>query len=331
MELVSFIFLIFLGSLTLISENKYVLKYIYVPSLFLFMIVVRSSGFDTDIATYVREMKSTGNTLYYLREFMFWYPLRFLYSIFQDPKLVLLCMDAIWIFILFRTTVQTSDLKKDRFSVGLIIILSSSFPFFFGYENIYRQLFATVFALYSYSLLNSSYKSSILLFVIAIFMHNTVLILLPLFYVNKLLNFKIKFRVFISLFLSIFIVFLLGYVSQFKSGRSTGIDMSILYLLMFSFVFFLYLVKFKFKIFDLFRKTPSLIIITILMFGLNKLKYDMISERLGMMFLVFLLFDLYRYSHTIEHYGYRVMFRLVLLFAFSVPVLVFSSSKMFFI
>ena len=331
MELISFIFLIFIGALTLIIENKYVLKYIYIPYLFLFMIVVRNSGFDTDISTYAREMKSSSNTLYYFREFMFWYPLRFLYFIFQDPKIVFLIIDAIWIFILFRTTIQMSNLKKDKFSGGLLIVLASSFPFFFGYENIYRQLLATVFVLYSYSLLNSRYKTSILLFVIAIFIHNTVLILLPIFYVNKLLNFKIKFRVFIALFISITIVFLLGYASQFKSGRSTGIDMSVVYLMMFYFIFFIYLIKFKFKIFDLFKKTPSLIIIIILMLGLNKLKYDMISERLGMMFLVFLLFDLYRYSHTIEHYGNRVMFRLVLLFVFSLPVLIFSSSRMFLI
>ena len=331
MELISFIFLIFIGALTLISENKYVLKYIYIPYLFLFMIVVRNSGFDVDIAAYVSLMKSSINTLYIRKEFMFWYPLRLLYFIFQDPKIVFLIMDAIWIFILFRTAIQNVNLQKDRFSVGLLVVLSSSFPFFFGYENIYRQLLATVFALYSYSLINSRYKTSILLFVIAIFMHNTVLILLPLFFVNKLLKFKIKFRVFIALVLSIAIIFLLNYLSQFKSFISIGLDMSIFYLILFIIIIMIYLIKFKFKIFDLFRKTPSLIIIMTLMLGVYLLQYETISERLGMMFLVFLLFDLYRYSHTIEHYGYRVMFRLVLLFVFSLPVLVFSSSLMFLI
>mgnify|MGYP007063494256 CR=1 FL=1 len=67
----------------------------------------------------------------------------------------------------------------------------------------------------------------------------------------------------------------------------------------------------------------------ILMFGVYLLGFEIISERLGMMFLVFLLFDLYRYSHTIEHYGYRVMFRLGLLFVFSLPVLLFSSTLSF--
>jgi hypothetical protein len=294
------------------------------------MIVVRNSAPGPDIAVYANYMKSFNNISYFLKEFMFWYPLRLLYFIFQDPKIVFLIMDAIWIFILFRTAIQNVNMEKDRFSLGLLVVLSSSFPFFFGYQNILRQLVATVIALYSYSLINSRYKTSILLFVIAIFTHNTTLILLPLFFVNKFLKFKIKFRLFIAMLVSIAIVFLLNYLSQFKPFISIGLDMSIYYLIMFVIIFMIYLIKFKFKISDLLRKTPSLIIIVILMFGVYLLKIEVVSERLGMMFLVFLLFDLYRYSHTIEHYGYRLMFRLVLLFLFSLPVLLFSSSLMFF-
>ena len=217
MELISFIFLIFIGALTLISENKYVLNFIYLPYLFLFMIIVRHSGFDTDIAQYINLLKQLQiseihQTLYYFKEFMFWYPLSLLYLIFKDPKTAFIILDAVWIFILFRTAKQNVNSKNNRFSVGLLVVLSSSFPFFLGYENVYRQLLATVFALYSYSLLNFRYRKSILFFVLAIFMHNSALILLPLFLVKKLLKFKIKFRVIIALFLSIFIVFLLNYL-----------------------------------------------------------------------------------------------------------------------
>ena len=122
---------------------------------------------------------------------------------------------------------------------------------------------------------------------------------------------------------------LFNYVSQFKSAKSTGVDMSLVYLFMFLSTFVMYLIKFKFRFLDLFRKTPSLIIIITLMFGLSSLEYDMISERLGMMFLVFLLFDLYRYSNTILKYSNRIVFRLFLLLVFSIPVLIFSSSRMF--
>ena len=160
-------------------------------------------------------------------------------------------------------------------------------------------------------------------------MHNTVIVLLPIFFINKIFGAKIYLRVFLSLLVSIVFVMLFNYVSQFKSAKSTGVDMSVVYLFMYLSTFIIYLIKFKFRILDLFRKTPSLIISIILMIGLYNLKYDMISERLGMMFLVFLLFDLYRYSNTIQKYSNRIIFRLFLLLVFSIPVLIFSSSRIF--
>tara|TARA_B100000674_G_scaffold35881_1_gene25006 strand:- start:5390 stop:6391 length:1002 start_codon:yes stop_codon:yes gene_type:complete len=333
MELSFYILLILIGVITILSENKYVMWLFYIPCLLVFMVVVRTSGFDTDMITYAKEMSSTGNNLYYLREFVFWYSLRFFYSILNNEIAVFLFMDLIWIITLIRASINLSkeSVITNKLSVGLIVVLSTSFPLFFGYENIYRQLFATIFSLYAYSIIKISYSRSIFFYIISIFIHNTSIILLPIFAINKLLRFNIYFRILISLTISLLFVFLFNYASQFKSARSTGVDMSMIYLFMFLSSFILYLIKFKFNIIDLFKKTPSLIIIILLMTGLATLKYDMISERLGMMFLVFFLFDLYRYSNSITNYGNRMIFRLFLLITFSVPVLVFSSSRMFLI
>lgn len=331
MELFAFIILLGVGLITIISENKFVLWMVYMPSLCLFMIIVRNSGLDTDMITYAKEMTSSGHNMYYLREFVFWYSLRFFHYIFNNEISVFLFMDIIWIFILYRTSINLGkeSLIKNNLSLGLIVVLSTSFPLFFGYENIYRQLYATIFSLYSYSLLKNNYKKSIFFFFISVFMHNTSIILLPIFFINKIFSAKIYLRVFLSLIISISFIMLFNYVSQFKSAKSTGVDMSLVYLFMFLSTFVMYLIKFKFRFLDLFRKTPSLIIIITLMFGLSSLEYDMISERLGMMFLVFLLFDLYRYSNTILKYSNRIVFRLFLLLVFSIPVLIFSSSRMF--
>ena len=333
MELVAFILLLCFGVITIISENKYVLWMFYIPFIYLFMIVVRYSGFDSDIITYAQEMQYSSNSIYYLREFVFWYLLRFLYFIFNNEIAVLLSMDMIWIFVLYRTSVNLSkrSLIKNNLSLGLIVILSTSFPLFFGYENIYRQLFATIFSLYSYSLLHNSYKKSIFFFCVSVFMHNISIVLVPIFLINKIFRFKLYIRVFLSLLISIIFIMLFDYASEFKSAKSTGFDMSLIYLFLFLSICIMYIIKFKFRFLDLFRKTPSLIIILILMFGLLKFEYDMILERLGMMFLVFLLFDLYRYSNTILKYSNRIVFRLFLLLLFSIPVLIFSSSRMFLI
>jgi len=298
------------------------------------MIVVRNSGFDFDMIVYAESMQYSAHNIYYLKEFIFWYALRYFYLIFNNEIVVFLMMDMIWIFLLYRTSINLSkrSLIKNNFSLGLIVILSTSFPLFFGYENIYRQLFATIFSLYSYSLLHTSYKKSILFFCISVFMHNISILLIPIFLINKIFRFKLYFRILLSLLVCIVFLMLFDYASKFKSPDSiTGSDMSLIYLFLFLSVFIMYLIRFKFRFLDLYRKTPSLIIILILMSGLLLLKYNMISERLGMMFLVFLIFDLYMYSNTIRKYSNRLVFRLFLLLVFSVPILLFSSSRMFFI
>ena len=333
MELFAFILLLCVGVITIVSENKYVLWLFYIPFLYLFMIVVRNSGFDADMLEYARSMQYSSHSIYYLREFVFWYMVRFFYYIFNNEITVFLLMDMIWIFTLYRASVNLSKSSqiKNNLSLGLIVVLSTSFPLFFGYENIYRQLFATIFLLYSYSLLHTSYKKSIFFFCISVFMHNISIVLVPIFLINKIFRFKLYIRVFLSLLISIIFIMLFDYASEFKSAKSTGSDMRLIYLFLFLSIFIMYLIKFKFRFLDLFRKTPSLIIILILMFGLLTFEYDMISERLGMMFLVFLLFDLYRYSNTILKYSNRIVFRLFLLLLFSIPVLIFSSSRMFLI
>ena len=80
MELIIFIVLLVLGFVTLSLESRNLLKFLYVPCLLIFIIVVRFSGFDEDIITYAKEMHATSFHIYYLREFVFWFTLRFLYS-----------------------------------------------------------------------------------------------------------------------------------------------------------------------------------------------------------------------------------------------------------
>ena len=58
MELSFYILLILIGVITILSENKYVMWLFYIPCLLVFMVVVRTSGFDTDMITY-KEMSSS--------------------------------------------------------------------------------------------------------------------------------------------------------------------------------------------------------------------------------------------------------------------------------
>ena len=89
MELNFFITLCVLGVITLLTENRSILRYLYIPVLLSFLVVVRLNafvfnGFEIDILTYALEMQSTSFDLYYVREFIFWFGLRIIYYLTQS-------------------------------------------------------------------------------------------------------------------------------------------------------------------------------------------------------------------------------------------------------
>ena len=72
MELVAFILLFILGVITILMENRDIFRFVYLPSLVIFMIIVRLNAFvfnsfELDILTYAIEMKTTSFHVYYLR------------------------------------------------------------------------------------------------------------------------------------------------------------------------------------------------------------------------------------------------------------------------
>ena len=327
MELIVFITLIFLGFFTLIVEGQNLLKWLYIPSAFIFMIIVRFSGFDADIITYAKEMHSVSYDIYYLREFIFWYSLRFLYFLFQNEIIVFIILDFIWIYTLIKIQ-KTMIIDGYRLEKGLIIVFFTCFPFMFGYENIYRQFFATIIVLYSYSLIESDYKKAIKLFILSFFIHNIIALIIPLFIIKKFFRFRLKDRITIAISLSVLFVLSLGFLALLKSSEPTRLDMSSFYLLLFSLFFVISLISFRENVYKFFKVVPSLLFSIILMIGLVNLDVDMIAERLGMMFIIFLLFDLYKYSNTLEGAN-RKLLRVSLLLGFSIPVFLFASSMKF--
>ena len=84
----------------------------FYPMLLVFLFIVRSEGFDTDIIIIDKFM--TGMDLYYWREFIFWFGSRFIYSIFQDELYSFLFMDFIWILVMIRTGNNLSYDKKRK-------------------------------------------------------------------------------------------------------------------------------------------------------------------------------------------------------------------------
>ena len=331
MELISYIILICFSAISIITESKLFYKWIFIPSVVVFMIIVRLVGFDLDLVTYALEMHSTSMDLYYLREFIFWLGSRLVYYLFQDELISFLFMDLIWIITILKVGDRMSSFKKDNLNNALLVVLMTSFPFVFGYENIYRQFYAIIFALFSYSLICNNYKKSLFFFVIAFFMHNIIALLIPIFMVKKFYRFNFTGRIQLSLLITFLIVASLGILEGLKSVEKTGAEMGIFYFLFFVILLSIGLIFFKHNIYLLFDKVPSLFFIVIIMLGLIFLDADMIAERIGMMYISFLIYDLYKYSSEIEDRGVRSLVRLSLMLLFTLPTLFFESSLRFLI
>lgn len=335
MEYISYIILLSIGAITLILENRFFYQSIYIPCVFVFMFIVRLSGYDEDMLTYVNNLEETSMSFYYLREFVFWFSIRLLYALIDSAFVVFFLLDMIWIYIMIRIGRRMSNNNSRKLSQGLIIVLMSSFPFVFGFENIYRQFYATVLVLLSYSLIEKEKSQYLIPFVLAFFTHNIVVLVLPFLFVKRFYRFKLRDRIIISTVLALTLVSSLSFLTSFKSMNVSGLDMGKVYYLMFIIIFILCLIKFRNNIYKLFQKVPSISFIVVIMSGLvvNEMSvlsdFEMVSERTGMMFLIFLIYDLYKYSSEINDRAMRSLIRLCILSLFSLPTLFFESSLRF--
>ena len=333
MEIVAFSILFFFGLITVFTESNSLLRWLYIPALFVFMIIVRLQafffgGFEIDIITYAGEMQGSLllNNIYYLREFIFWFGIRLLYLITSSPFFTFIFLDFLWIYYLVKTTKFSSPYNLGR---GLIIILATSFPFVFGYENIYRQFYATIILLYSYSMLDYNINRSYFLFFVSLFIHNLMIFALPLFLIRRCYKFKLSDRIIISLLISFIFIIILPFFLNLKGLDITKIDFSFLYFLLFLLLSLLYVYKFRDNIYSMVKYFPSLLPSLLLISGFMYIGEEMITERVSMILIIFFLYDIYYYSVSITNRTYRIIFRLGLLIIFTLPVYLFESSLKF--
>ncbi|MBL1242596.1 MAG: EpsG family protein [OCS116 cluster bacterium] len=322
-DFILFIGLIAIGSFYLLSASRIVLV-VYILFLIGFIIAMRLDPRGEDFETYYRYLKAVDGIRFY-REIAYFSISYYLYQLINSEIITFILMDVLWLYILFKTQKEIHKTHGNK-DFGLIIILFTSFPLFFGYENIYRQLFAEIFSLYAYIIRSRSAKKSNMLLLIAILMHNTALLMLPFFIIKHLLNFNLKSRIAVATVVAIMFCFLLSIAAGVKSGHNTGLDLSLFYFALFIVGFIVYFAKNKFRPLQFIAKFPSLYIGAVLFVGLITLKVGATAERMGMYFLVFVLTDLYIYSISVKN-PRKAAFRIGLLLTFSLPVLIFSSSR----
>ena len=121
MEFIAFCLLSLLAVVTLILESNSILKYIYIPSTFIFLIIVRLqafyyNGFEIDIITYTTEMQSSLvlEVLLYTRIY-FWFTIRLVVG-YRSPFFTFIILDFLWIMLLIKST---KKIKSNNLGQGV--------------------------------------------------------------------------------------------------------------------------------------------------------------------------------------------------------------------
>ncbi|MGX2975269.1 hypothetical protein ACWIUH_02960 [Ursidibacter arcticus] len=200
--------------------------------------IVRIQGPDVDINTYYRVLSEMAwydfKNDYFLREFVSWGGLFSAYQLFNDLPFAFFIIDTFLIFILIKTTVNFN------LPVFFFILFLCIFPNIMGSQNIYRQYIATVFFLYSISIIYNNVSCNkncnvitnnfwgFFAFLVAFFSHNVIGVFFPILFI-------ILRQYFFMFVFSLFSIFMMIYMASTKSEGVTGyIDSYFFYIVIFS-------------------------------------------------------------------------------------------------
>lgn len=332
-ELLLYIILILIASSAIFVNKINIIKFLYIPLFVVFILIIRNSGFDTDIEAYSNYMQHF--SIYMVKEIAFYGMITQLYQLVENETLVFIIVDILFLLFLILNVKTIKNYDK-RASVIFIPLLTLSFPFIMGIENIYRQFLGTIILLLSYSIRKKSEIKSNLLFFLSIFFHNSLILFLPLLILVKCFNFSFKNRLLIATTVLIILIVLLtsilqGIIAGGKSNVSTGLNLSYFYYALFLSASIFFIMKFQYKLNIYISKFPSIYYSLFVLFPLVFLTNNGSSaaERIGMSVIMIFILELYMYSLTIQSKMKANSFRLLVLLTFSMPTVIFSSSRNF--
>ena len=179
--LIMIFFIFFPG---IIKEKYFFIFWLIIVITLSFIIrsTIGEGAVQTDIEGYVISMQEdTVEHIYFLREFIFWFGSRYLFNILEDATSVFVVLDIIFYLFLYKgislnKEIFTSNIKTENIRYIFFGILLF-FPFVLGMHNVYRQVMATAIFMTTIGYFsNSEFKKSFLTFLLAFFVHNSIVI-----------------------------------------------------------------------------------------------------------------------------------------------------------
>lgn len=290
-----------------------------------FAIVVRLSGFDSDIKVYASTMKlptaAITGRLYFMREWFFWLTTNVLFKVIRNAESVFLFCDA----LLIATAIWT--LKSYELPSYSIVLFFVIFPSVFGLQNVYRQFSATIIFMASVASIARAKKlRGVLLFTLSVFTHNVMALFLPVFVLHLLWKSRrVAFYVFVATLISFAGIYVFAGT---KSSAQTGLDLSLLYL----FVFVAGVSAFGYiKLFRVTRSKDAFQILVVgavlvgAFLGLSSAQSERVSFVAYQVMFPSVLLAIEAASTTRTAWGNRTVFAIAMV----APVFLFSSSLLF--
>ncbi len=301
-------------------------------ALFIFVALMRLNGLDQDFNRYylIMQVGPENEISYWRTEFVFWKGIQFLYGVLHDSLLVVLVIDAIWIYAL---TFSIFSIFSERDGATALSILVLSFCFFFLYQNIYRQLLSTVFFITAYSIRKKSWIKSDLIFVFALLNHNAIVVFYPILLAVKFFHFGQNIRNIVFYGTTIIGLTAIIYVKHNHGAGRTGMesfaDMSWAYIFVVTMITMYFLIIARFQIKDLICYSPTAAAGLLILLLLQTQGFESsIIERLGMTLICCLIIDLLKYPPTwyisVKH------FQVLLLIGLAMPIFLSPNSRFFF-
>lgn len=302
------------------------------PAFAAYLIVSRYSGFDTDVAKFAQWMKADFTGFFALREMVYFTFSHMVYLMVKDDRVAFLVMDAVWIAVTYtalKLRFGKSDLKYAAFAILLV-----SFPILMGFQNFYRQHIGVGFIQLAYHAAPGRVLLPGVAFFLGIFSHNSVALAAPAIFLrsNFLKNTWLGFLVFFIMAMGVvggLALMSSGAVSALsKSNASTGLDMSLVYMVLFIVFFIFFLYTNKGNVVMAAKASPACFSSLFITPGMIAFFADAAAERTSMIFLILMIPDL---VEAFGRYGRweRFLMLIVLFVILSVPMVIFPNTRNF--
>ncbi len=307
--------------------------------------IVRLAGYDADIIRYADMMRVLQESLfvydtpiefYYYKEPAVWIGQAVLYHFLRDSHAVFTVYDTLIGLLLYHV------FRNFQLPYYAYFAFLAYFPFILGFQNVYRQLVATLFVLWLFSMPQVGKGRALFIYILAFLAHHVAGVFVALFsfiwlqvqarlqaYYRGARSWKVTLPILIVFLIVLVTPLFLSLGADMKSSGETGANLTLVYVGTIGAFLLLFMVTGRFRVReDEFAAYFALVTCLWVTFVAAQLLSSAGTERIGL-FSMILLYPLV--VQRLELLGrFRPLWRVGLVLGGFVPILAFGTRAFLF-